>query len=108
MVDLMYCLINLLSFDFPWLYYVNRNSSIIFCLSSRDIYLYFDISVSPKLFCERNFFEDFYALVVLFSTLLPITLPVASALFWIALSRAVFNASVVDFLALSIYYNYYL
>ena len=102
MVDLMYCLTNLLFFDFPWLHYVNRNSSIICCLFSGDIYLSFDISVSPKLFCERNFFEDFYALVVLFSTLLPIRLPVASAVFWIALSRAVFNASVVDFLALSI------
>ena len=43
MVDLMYCLTNLLFFDIPLLYYVNLNSSITCCLSSGDIYLSFGI-----------------------------------------------------------------
>ena len=40
-------------------------------------------------------------LVILSSILLPIKSPVASAVFWIAFSEAVFIASAVDFLALS-------
>ena len=45
MVDLMYCLTNLLFCNIPLSYYVNLNSSIICCLSSRDIYFYFGISL---------------------------------------------------------------
>ena len=41
-------------------------------------------------------------LVILSAMLLPIKSPVASAVFCIALFEAVFNASVVDFLAVSI------
>ena len=50
MVDLVYCLTNLLSF-IPLLYYIilyyyiNLNSSIIRCISSGDIYVSFDISL---------------------------------------------------------------
>ena len=45
-----------------------------------------------------NFFEKF---VILSAILLPIKLPVASAVFLIALFDAVFGESVADFLALS-------
>ena len=54
------------------------------------------LSASDLLFCV--FLE---ALVILSPILLPIKLPVASAVFWIALFEAVFIASVVDFLAVS-------
>ena len=40
-------------------------------------------------------------LVILSAILLPIKSPVGSVVFWIALFDAVFNASVVDFLAKS-------
>ena len=44
---LMYCLTNLLFFDIPFLYYyINFRSPIIFCLSSRDIFLSLVITVS--------------------------------------------------------------
>ena len=82
MVDLAYCLTNLLFFDIPLLYcYVNLRSSIIFYLSSGDIYLSLGISLScsfatvSELFCSK-FFETF---VILSRTLLPIRPPVASA-----------------------------
>ena len=102
MVDLMHWaqlrwvqlrwLTNLLFFDIPLLYcYTNLNSSTICCLSSGDMYLLFGASIS--LFCNSlgNFFET---LVILSAILLPIKLPVASAVFWIALFEAVFIASV--------------
>ena len=60
-----YCLTNLLFFDIPLLYfYINPRSTIIFCLSSGDIYLSLDISLLcsfvtvSELFC-REFFWDF-------------------------------------------------
>ena len=81
MVGLMYCLTNLLFFDIPLLFYVNLNSSIIFCLFSGDIRLSFGISVSSKLFCECNFFKYFDALAILSAILLPIKSTVASAVF---------------------------
>ena len=80
MVDLMYCLENLLFFDIPLsYYYTNCNSSVICCLSSGDIYISFVISLLAlsKLFCE-DFFET---LAILSAILLPIKSPVASAVF---------------------------
>ena len=76
MVNLMYCLKNLLFFDTPLLYYVNMNSSMICCLFSGDIYLSFGISNS---FLAS--FEDFEALFILSAILLPIKPPVAYAVF---------------------------
>ena len=82
MVDLLYCLLNLLFFNIPLLYYyTNINSSVICCLFSGDIYLSFGISTSSAI-------------------LLPIKSPVASAVFLIALFEAAFIASIVDYLAL--------
>ena len=65
------------------------------------MYFSFVISVSSKLFCECDFFEDFDALVISSVLSLPIESPVASAVFWLALFEAVFNASAAAFLALS-------
>ena len=105
MVDLMFCLTNLLFFDIQfWQYYTNLNSSIICCLSSGDIYLFLwvVISTSSSVSSFGNFLLDFLeTLVILSAILLPIKSPVASAVFWIVLFEAVFIASVVDFLALS-------
>ena len=89
MVDLVYYLINLLFFDIPLLYYyINLRSLIICYLFSRDIYLYFHISLpsllffssivtASKLFC-REVLETF---VILSPILLPIKSPVASSVF---------------------------
>ena len=56
-------------------------------------------STSDLLFC--NSLADFFeTLVMLSEILLPVKLPVASAVFWIVLFDAVFIASVVEFLAL--------
>ena len=57
MVDLMYCLTNLLFFDISLLYYINPNSSIICCLFSGGIYFSFGISISFSSVFECNFFE---------------------------------------------------
>ena len=57
-------------------YYINLVSSIIFCLSSGDIYLSFGISVSLSNVSEA-FCGDLF--VILLATLLPIKSPVASA-----------------------------
>ena len=87
MVDLMYCLLNLLLFDIPLLhYYTNLNSSIICHLFSGDIYLSFGISAScSSVFkcnsLECNFFRNFETLVILSAILLPIKSPVPSAVF---------------------------
>ena len=102
----MLCLTKLLLFSIPLLYYyTNLNSPIICCIFPEDIYLSFGIFISLlalyKLFWECNSFEDFETLVILFAILLPIKSPVASAVFLIALFKAVFVTSVVDFLALS-------
>ena len=84
MVDLVYCLTNLLFFNIPIsCYYVNLRSSMIFSSSSGDIYLPLDISLSfsiltfSKLFCGKVF-ETF---VMPSAILLPIKSPVASAVF---------------------------
>ena len=94
---------NLLFFGIPLLYYyINFNSSIICCLSSGDIYLFFGIGISLLASFGDNSFENFFeTLVILSAILLPIKSPVASAVFLIALFEAVFNASVADFLTLS-------
>ena len=81
------CLTNLLFFNISLLYcYGNLNSSIICCLSSGDIYLFFGASFGLALstyassFCNSlvDFFET---LVILSAILLPIKSPVASAVF---------------------------
>ena len=68
MVDFVYCLTNLLFFDIQLLYYyISFRSSIIFGLSSGDIYLSLGISLSysfltvSDLFC-CEFFETFVIL----------------------------------------------
>ena len=70
MADLAYCLTNLLFFDFPLLYYhyTNLRSSIIFYLSSGEIYLSLGTSLScssatvSELFCHE-FLEAFLILL---------------------------------------------
>ena len=84
MVDLIYCLKNLLFFDILLLYYsINLRSLIILCPSSGDIYISLGIylscsfvTVSKLFFCK--FFEIF---VILLATLLPIKSPVSSVIF---------------------------
>ena len=69
------------------------------------MYLLFDSSISllASSFFECNSVDhssvgDFFeTLVILSAILLPIKSPVASAVFWVALSEGVFIASVVDF-----------
>ena len=86
----------------------NLNSSIIFCLSFGDIYLFllvvanFTSSVSlSSLLCD--FLTGFFDILVnLSAILLPVKSPVASAVYCIAVFDAVFNTSVVDFLVVSI------
>ena len=76
------------------------------CLSFGDMYLFVLVvnstsSVSSSLLC--NSLTGFFDMrVILSEVLLPIKSPVASAIFCIALFDAVFNASVIDFLAVSI------
>ena len=84
MVDLLYYLTSLFFFDVTVLYYyINLRSSIIFWLSSGDIYLSFGISLScsfvivSELFCN----ERLGTFVILLAILLPIKSPVASAVF---------------------------
>ena len=95
MVDLVPCPTNLLFFDILLLYYyINLRSTIIFCLSSGDIYLSLGFSLScsfvndTKLFC-CNFFEIF--------VILSGKSPVASAFFWMLLFEEVLSAFVADF-----------
>ena len=77
----MHHLSNLLFFGIPLLYYyINLNLSIICCLSCRDIYLSFGISLLAS--SESNLLGDFFEkLVILSAILLPIKSPVASAIF---------------------------
>ena len=104
----MYFLRSLSFFDIPLLYYyanTNTNLSITCCLFSGDIYLSFGIFISFSSVFECNSFKvfcgDFEILVILPAVLLPIKLPVASAVFWIALFEALFIASAEDFWAIS-------
>ena len=85
MVDLICCLKNLLFFDIPLLYcYATRNSSIICCLFSGEMYILFGASISllASSFFECNFVEDFFeTLAILSAILLPVKSSVASAVF---------------------------
>ena len=88
---LAYCLRNLLFFDISLLYYcINLRSSIIFCLSFGDITLClgFYLSCSVVSISELFCCEFFKTLEILLVILLPIKLPVASAVF---LSASVIN-----------------
>ena len=96
----MCCLTNLLLFDVPLLYYyINLKSSIIFCLSSGDLYLCLGISLScsvvtvSELF-YRKFFKSF---VILSAILLPKKSPVASSYFWIGLFECIFECIFLSF-----------
>ena len=79
----MHCLTNLLFFDIPLLYcYTSLNPSIICCLFSGDMHVFFGTSISllASSFFERSSAEDFFeTLVILSALLLPIKPPVPSA-----------------------------
>ena len=77
----MHHLTDLLFFSIPSLYYyINLNSSIIFCLSCGDIYLSFGISLLTS--CECGSFAGFFEILVILSAIiLPTRSPVASAVF---------------------------
>ena len=79
MVNLEYCLTNLLFFDIPLLcYYTNLRSPIIFCQPSGDIYLSLGIYLSCFLIVsELLSCEVFETFVLLSAFLLPIKSPVA-------------------------------
>ena len=78
---MMHHLTNLLFFGNPLLYYyINLNSSIIFCISSGDICLSFGISLLTTFGCG-SFVGLFEILVILFAIVLTTRSPVASAVF---------------------------
>ena len=84
MVGSVYYLKNLLFFDIPLLYYyINLRSSIIFFLSTGDIYLSLDISLLCSfLTVSKLFFSDVLeTFMILSAILLPVKSPVASAVF---------------------------
>ena len=84
MVNLEYYLTNLLVFDIPLLYfYINLSLSIIFCLSSGDIYLSLGISLLCSfVIVSESFCGEFLeTAVILLAILLPIKSPVTSAAF---------------------------
>ena len=88
MVDLVYCLGNLLFFDILLLYYyINLKWSITFCLSFGDTYPSLGISLSCSFVTVSKFFET---PVILLAILLPIKSPVASAVSWSTLFEVVF------------------
>ena len=75
--------LNLLFFGFHLLlyyYYINLNSSIIFCLSCGDIYLSFGISLLTA-FEFGSLAEFFEILVILSAIKLPTRPSLASAVF---------------------------
>ena len=74
MIDMVFCIKSLLFLVIPLFYYINLNSSIISCLSSRVMFLSFSISVSLSTVSEV--FRGDVCLILL-STLLPIKSPVA-------------------------------
>ena len=103
-LDLVCFLTDLLFLDIQWLYYyINVRSPIIFPLYFGDIYLFPGNLLSNPMFCilfltvpELFIREVLETFVILSAILLPIKQPVASAFFWIALSEAVWSASVTD------------
>ena len=77
----MHHLTDLLFFGIPLLYYyINLNSSIIFCLSCGDVYISFGISLVTTFGCGSlvGFFE---ILLILFAIIFPTKSPVALAFF---------------------------
>ena len=75
----------------------------MFCLYFGEMYLFLWVVNSTSSSIVGNFLVDFFdMLVILSAILLPIKLPVASAVFWIARCDAVFIAFVADFLVVSI------
>ena len=91
----MYCLANLLFFYIPLLSsYTNLNSSIICCVFSWDTCISFGSSNS---FLAWLFCGGFEILVMLSVILSPIKVPVASAVFWIAIFEAVFVVDCLEF-----------
>ena len=90
MVDLAYCLKNLLFFDISLLYYyINVKSSITFCLASGDIHFSLGISLSCSYVTISELFycNAFETCVILSANLLPTKSQVASADFLITLSN---------------------
>ena len=86
MVNLMYCLTNLLFFVIPLLYcHTSLNLSKICCLFLVNFFFSSSISLLTLSFCEhaKYFFgcNSVDAFVILSAILLPIKLPVASAVF---------------------------
>ena len=78
---MMHHLTNLLCFGILiFYYYINLNSSIIFCLSCGDIYLHFGISLLPAFECGS--LADLFEILIILSaiTLLPRS-PLALAAF---------------------------
>ena len=102
MVDLLYYLITLMLFDISLLYYqMNLRSSTIFCHVPGGLYLSTGITLAclvltvPELFYDENL-EIFF---ILLETLLPIKLPVASAILCIIFLEIVLSTCVADCLA---------
>ena len=82
---------------------IDLRLSIILCLSSSDIYLYLDNSLSFLVVTVSDLFccGFFWAFVILLAILLPIKSPAVSAVFWIALFETGLNASAAGCLAWS-------
>ena len=79
MIDLVYCLTIFFFFDVPLFnYYTPIRSSVIFCLSSGDIYLFLDISLLCSFVTNRELFycEPFETFVIPLAIILPIKSPV--------------------------------
>ena len=77
-------------------YYINLRLSITFCISSGDTYLSLSISSLFVTAYELFWGEVFETFVILSAILLPIKLPVASAVFWVVLYKAVLNVSATN------------
>ena len=106
MVDLVYYLTNILSFNIPlFYYYTNLRSSIILCFTTGDIYHSLGISLSCSFVigCELFCGELLQTFAILLAILLSIKSPVDSAVFWITLFWRSFKciACVADCLSLS-------
>ena len=81
-------------------YYINLRSSIISCLSSRNIYLSLCISLSCSIFSSELFCGEVLETFVIPSAILfLIKSPVTSAVFSVALFEAVLSAFADDCLA---------
>ena len=76
--------------------------SIIFCLSSKDIYLLLGISLSCSIGIVSKFFfcECSERFVNLLAILIPIKSPVASVVVWMTLFEEVLIASVSDYFSM--------